>query len=150
MADLFSPEKRSMIMSRIRSTGSKPEERLYEAIRSVLGHRWRIDRNVQTLPGRPDFVIPTLRMIIFLDGCFYHSCPIHGHQPKTNTEYWGPKLARNVRRDRKNRRALRKMGYSVWRFWEHDFKGRGSSVASRRLERILSKRVALSRPKSQP
>lgn len=141
MADIFSMEKRSAIMSRIRSTGSKPEERLYAAVRSVLGHRWRIDRNNNGLPGRPDIMIPSLDLIIFLDGCFYHSCPSHGHIPKSNADYWGPKLEKNALRDRRNRRKLRELGFSVWRFWEHDFKTRPADKALRRLERSLIARV---------
>lgn len=142
MVDYLTPEKRSANMSRIRSTGTRPEERLYAAVRDSLGHRWRIDRNVNSLPGRPDLVIPSLQLIIFVDGCFYHCCPLHGHMPLSNQDYWIPKLQRNVRRDRTNRRKLRQLGYSVWRFWEHDFKKYGVGAAERRLERELKRRIA--------
>lgn len=142
MADVFTPEKRSDVMSRIRSTGSKPEERLFQAVRVALGHRWRIDRNVRTLPGCPDIVIPSLKTVIFLDGCFYHCCPVHGHIPKSNVEYWAPKLAKNVQRDRANRARLRQLGFSVWRFWEHDFKGREYEASVRRLDRQLRRKLA--------
>lgn len=141
MADVFTPEKRSEVMSRIRSTGSKPEERLFVAVRAALGHRWRIDRNVKALPGCPDIVIPSLRTVIFLDGCFYHCCPVHGHIPKSNTDYWAPKLAKNVKRDRVNRRELRRLGYSVWRYWEHDFRARPSQRAVRRLYSQLHRKL---------
>lgn len=145
MADIFTPEKRSEIQSRIRSSGTKPEDVLYAAIRSILGPRWRIDRNVTELPGQPDILIPSLRLVIFADGCFYHCCPKHGRRPKTNGRYWWPKLKRNVLRDAANRRRLRALGYSVWRFWEHDLKGRAMARTYCRLERRLQKRAANAR-----
>lgn len=137
VADIFSPRKRSQIMSRIRSADTAPEKRLYRAARRVVGRRWRILQNVRDLPGQPDVVIPALRVAIFADGCFYHSCPKHGHSPKTNKSYWSPKLARNARRDLASRRKLRSMGYRVWRFWEHSLKQ--SDLAY--VERVLRRRI---------
>jgi DNA mismatch endonuclease (patch repair protein) len=67
MADIFTPEKRSEIMSRIRSTGTTPETRLWVLVRAALGRRWRIDRNVRTLPGQPDVLIPSLRLAVFAE-----------------------------------------------------------------------------------
>ena len=75
MADVFPPEQRSEIMSRIRSSGTTPEARLCASVREALGGRWRIDRNVRTLPGQPDVVVAGLHLAIFADGCFYHGCP---------------------------------------------------------------------------
>lgn len=124
MADVFDRKKRSDVMSRIRSTGTAVEERLYSLVRESIGPRWRVDRNVRSLPGRPDLVIPGLRVAIFADGCFYHGCPEHGHTPKTNQKYWRPKLARNWQRDQRNRKLLRRLGFSVWTFWEHSLEGR--------------------------
>lgn len=127
--DIFTIKKRSEIMSRIRSAGTSPENRLYLMLRQSLGLRRRIDRNVRDLPGQPDFLIPSLRLAIFADGCFYHCCPRHGHTPKSNTHYWVPKLARNRKRDAASRKALRAMGFTVFRAWEHDLK-------PKRLERL--------------
>ena len=138
MGDIYTPEKRSEIMSRIRSSGTVPEERLFALVRLALGHRWRIDRNRNDLPGRPDIVVPSLMLVIFADGCFYHCCPIHGHIPKSNVRYWRGKLEHNARRDRANHRSLRKMGYAVWRFWEHDL---GPSKIDR-VAVILGRRIA--------
>ncbi|MYK68781.1 MAG: very short patch repair endonuclease [Gammaproteobacteria bacterium] len=118
MTDIFDPDKRSQIMSRIRSTGTAPEAMLYQIVRLSLGHRWRIRRNARDLPGQPDIVVPTLSLAIFADGCFFHQCPDHGRIPDTNRSYWETKLAGNVRRDAENREKLRKLGYSVWRYWE--------------------------------
>lgn len=141
MADIFSNDKRSAIMSRIRCAGTAPERRLYAMVREIVGPRRRVQQNVTTLPGRPDIVIPSSRLIIFADGCFYHSCPAHGHEPKSNQEYWTPKLARNVRHAASSRRKLRAMGYSVWRVWEHDLKGAANIARTfNRLRNMLVKR----------
>lgn len=137
MADIFSKRKRSEIMSRIRCAGTEPEQQLYQMVRDILGHRWKIDQNVQKLPGRPDIVIPSLRVTIFLDGCFYHSCPQHGHSPKSNRDYWVPKLMRNKARDRSNRRRLRQMGYKVLCYWEHDLQRRSAPATYRSLARVI-------------
>ena len=136
-------------MSRIRSSGTAPETRLYLCVRRALGRRWRIDQNVRVLPGQPDVVVPHLRLALFADGCFYHSCPLHGHHPKSNSDYWVPKLERNKVRDRLNRRALRKLGFSVWSFWEHDLKDgeaeNSMRVLQRRLRRLVADREAARR-----
>lgn len=126
-------------MSRIRSTGTKPEDRLYQIVRHVLGQRRRIDRNVPELPGQPDVVIPSLKIVLFADGCFYHSCPKHGHTPRSHRAYWVPKLARNLRRDANHGRCLRRRGYHVWRFWEHDLKGLKASSTELLITRRLTK-----------
>lgn len=139
MADIYTPEERSKLMSGIRSVGTKPEERLNEMVDGLAAGRWPIQRNVRELPGTPDVVIPSLRVAIFADGCFFHLCPKHGHIPKSNVQYWEPKLRRTVQRDRRNCRKLRRLGYAVWRFWEHDLTpsqiDRATAVLARRLDR---------------
>jgi DNA mismatch endonuclease, patch repair protein len=120
MTDKHTPEQRSANMARIRSSGTTPEQRLYQAVRAALGYRWRIDRNIRALPGCPDVVIPSLRLVIFADGCFFHGCPKHYRAPLSNTEYWVPKIAGNVARDQARQATLEANGWSVWRVWEHD------------------------------
>ena len=139
MADIFTSAKRSQIMSRIRSSGTTPEMLLHSCIRQILGGRWRVDKNVRDLPGQPDVVIPSLRVALFADGCFYHSCPQHKHLPKSNESYWIPKLQRNIDRDRLSRNALRRMGFTVWSVWEHDLKKTTTEKTVRRLQRRLRK-----------
>lgn len=128
-------------MAQIRSSGTKPENRLYELVRAAIGGRRRIDRNANDIPGSPDLYIPSLKLTIFLDGCFYHGCPIHGHIPKSNGEYWAPKIARNIARDKSNTRKLRRMGYRVWRFWEHSVEGKRAvataAILMRRFNTLL-------------
>jgi DNA mismatch endonuclease (patch repair protein) len=82
-------------------------------VRQALSKRWQVDKNVRTLPGQPNVVVPCLSLAIFADGCFYHGCPEHGHVPKPNVDYWLPRLVRNRGRDRANGRALRKVGFAV-------------------------------------
>ncbi|MGH8248471.1 MAG: hypothetical protein ACREUU_18790 [Gammaproteobacteria bacterium] len=98
--------------------------------------------NRADLPGQPDVVIPSLRLVVFADGCFYHCCPQHGHLPKSNLSYWSPKLARNIRRDASTRRRLRRLGFSVWRLWEHELRGRNVGRTARRLQRGIERRLA--------
>jgi DNA mismatch endonuclease (patch repair protein) len=139
MADIYTRKRRSAIMSRIRSVGTKPEKRLYELIREAIGTRRKIQQNVRSLPGCPDIFIPSLNLIIFCDGCFYHSCPQHGHTPKSNVSYWSEKFVRNRKRDRINRRLLRKSGYVVVCFWEHNLRISRISAAKRRIKRMFLK-----------
>lgn len=108
-----------------------------------------MDKNVRTLPGQPDVFIPSLRLAIFADGCFYHGCPEHGHVPKSNVEFWLTKLTRNRRRDRARRRALRRMGFAVWSFWEHELKGRRIARTQLALARRLKARLALHRSRKE-
>jgi DNA mismatch endonuclease (patch repair protein) len=141
MADIFSRTKRSQIMSRIRSSGTTPETNLHLCVRQILGGRWRIDQNVRKLPGQPDIVVRNLRLAIFADGCFYHSCPRHRHVPKSNEDYWIPKLQRNVARDKANRKKLRQLGFTVWSLWEHDLKKGNLERTILGLQRRLGKLV---------
>ena len=137
MADIFSKAKRSEVMAAIRSTGNKTtEEALASAFRRLGVKGWR--RHVD-LPGKPDFVFRKQRLAVFVDGCFWHNCPKHGHYPHTNQRYWSKKLARNISRDRKMARQLRQRGWSVMRIWEHDVKKRPEACA-RRVQRSLQRR----------
>lgn len=108
------------------------------ALRSVLhrrGLRFRKDLPIR-LPERtvrPDIVFPRQRLAVFVDGCFWHRCPIHGTSPKANSEYWGPKLERNVERDRTVNQQLHDAGWTVLRAWEHE---PAEAAATRVLEAL--------------
>lgn len=85
------------------------------------GLRYRVD--IAPLPGlssRADVVFTRMRIAVYLDGCFWHACPIHGAHPIRNSEYWQPKLARNQERDAEATQALQDAGWVVLRFWEHE------------------------------
>lgn len=103
-----------------RRTGTKPEMRLRSALHRH-GHRFRKDHLLRpgALRVRPDIVFTRWRVAVFVDGCFWHGCPEHQHIPKTNRDYWAPKLAANVARDRRVDTALAQAGWVVVRIWEH-------------------------------
>ena len=119
MVDNLQREDRSRCMSHIRSRGMKPEL----AIRSMvhrLGYRFRL--HVPRLAGKPDLVLPRHRAVIFVNGCFWHwhpdpNCPIAG-LPKSNLEYWEPKLTRTRTRDLEHTASLEADGWRVLTVWE--------------------------------
>lgn len=117
MADRLSKEERSELMSHICSMNTKPEVALRRALWR-RGFRYRV--NVKNLPGSPDIVLPKHRTVVFVHGCFWH-----GHNgckeytvPKTNTEFWVNKVARNQERDQEVWRKLEAKGWSVVIVWE--------------------------------
>jgi len=126
--DVFSPEKRSAVMRTVKSTNTKPEIALRKAL-FALGLRYRL--NVKTLPGKPDLVFPKYKTVIFVHGCFWHGhgCKRGGRVPKTNTDYWVEKIARNKTRDKKSTAALRKLGWRVLTVWECKLKAPGAAAA---------------------
>ena len=119
--DNHSKEIRSYNMSRIRSTGSKPEEIVRKYLFSK-GLRYR--KNVNVLPGKPDIVLPKYRTIVFVNGCFWH-----GHSnckffvmPKSNTEYWQNKISKRIMKDTEIYDKLTEMGWNVLIIWECQLK----------------------------
>lgn len=117
MADRISKETRSKIMSRIRPRNTKPEMLLRRAL-WASGLRYRV-KGYSSLPGKPDIIFPKQKIAIFVDGCFWHGCPIHGHIPKSREEYWSHKIERNKNRDIEADTRLSEMGWHVMRLWEH-------------------------------
>ena len=116
--DVFSKRKRSLVMSRIRSTHNRSTEQAFvDYLKAYHITGWRRHYSLQ---GRPDFVFPKMRIAVFIDGCFWHRCPYcyDGHIPKQNRHYWVKKLARNRRRDTANNRTLRSLGWRVFRVRE--------------------------------
>jgi DNA mismatch endonuclease (patch repair protein) len=85
------------------------------------GVRFRVDhRAVVGVRCRVDIAFARARVAVFVDGCFWHSCPMHGTAPKAHGDWWATKLEQNVRRDRRNDQALRDAGWTVIRVWEHE------------------------------
>jgi DNA mismatch endonuclease, patch repair protein len=111
---------RSANMRANRRTDTKPEMALRRALHGQ-GFRYRKDYRLDLEGGRvrPDIAFTARRVAVFVDGCFWHACPEHGTKPASNTWYWGPKLARNVERDRAADAALAAAGWQVVRVWEH-------------------------------
>lgn len=121
MADNHTTEERSYNMSRIRSGNTKPEEIVRKYLFS-RGLRYR--KNDKRYPGKPDAVFPKYRTAVFVNGCFWHShsgCPGFV-MPKSNLEYWKPKLERNRQRDAENIDVLQKNGWRVIVVWECELK----------------------------
>lgn len=133
MADNHSKEIRSMNMSHIRSKNTKPEE-LVRKYLFAQGFRYR--KNVRTLPGCPDIVLPKYKTAIFVNGCFWHKhdCP-RFVWPSSNQDYWIPKITANVERDERNYTQLRDNGWNVIVVWECELK---KPVLNNRLERLAA------------
>lgn len=104
-------------MGRIRSRDTRPEIALRKALWAA-GLRYRLKAGVH-LPGHPDLAFPRAKVAVFVDGCFWHGCPDHGHIPKSRVEYWAPKIERNQTRDAQANAQLAELGWRVLRFWEH-------------------------------
>lgn len=116
MTDTFDVETRSWIMSRVLSRGTKPEQAVRKALK---GCGYRFSSRGRRLPGNPDFVIPHLRLAVFVNGCFWHwhGCP-RSRMPVSNRAYWERKIARNVQRDLRAKRELTAAGWHYWTIWE--------------------------------
>ncbi|MGX5770591.1 very short patch repair endonuclease [Microbacterium trichothecenolyticum] len=132
---------RSMRSNRGRDTS--PERALRQVLHAA-GYRYRVD----FAPGpdrrrRADIVFTRLRIAVFVDGCFWHSCPIHGTEPKTNADYWIPKLERNRLRDTETTRALEASGWTVVRIWEHESV---ADASARVMDAVSRRRRSLGLP----
>ena len=121
MTDFMTPEQRSRAMSHVRGTETQLE-RLVRSELHRLGFRFR--KNVKTLPGRPDIVLPKHNAVVFVHGCFWHrheGCPA-SKLPETNSEFWEEKIAGNVKRDKLQVEKLRQLGWRVGIVWECSLK----------------------------
>lgn len=117
MVDSFSSVERSAIMRAVKGKDTTPEM-VVRRLTHRLGFRYRLHDDA--LPGKPDLVFPARKKVIFVHGCFWHwhTCKRGRRMPKSRTEYWTQKLGRNVERDRRHRRALRRAGWDVLVIWE--------------------------------
>jgi len=103
-------------MACIKSKDTEPELKLKKAIRG-LGFRYQ-----PKIKGSPDFINKDKKVSIFMHGCFWHKCPKHYRVPKTNRDYWLPKIKNNLKRDKRNEKILKREGYKILIFWEHEIK----------------------------
>lgn len=117
MRKAIAPLTRSELMKRVKSKDSAAELSLRSALHA-LGMRFRLHRRIER--STPDIVFVSPRLAIFVDGCFWHGCPVHATFPKTNQAYWLPKLAENRARDVRTTSRLEAAGWKVLRIWEHD------------------------------
>ena len=144
MADRFDRATRSRIMARIRPFGTRLEGRVGALLREEFPGEEIVERPPD-LPGRPDFLLPRLRLAVFADGCFFHGCPKCFRPPDSNREFWARKIEGNKRRDRRVVGELRRMGIRTVRIREHETGGRAKE-ARRKLRRAV-KRAAKGPPR---
>lgn len=135
--DRLTKRQRSRLMARIRGDSLSPERRLAAA----LGRAGvQFERNVKGLPGRPDFEVECgdSALAVFVHGCFWHRCPVHWRQPRTNGAWWAEKMAANERRDRRVRRRLLRMHHKTMVVWEHDLRtdAEADKAAARVVKRL--------------
>lgn len=115
----YTTKFRSKLMSKIRSKETKPEQKLRKVLWD-LGLRYR--KNVKSMPGKPDLVFTKYKLIVFIDGSFWHGYNWEEKKKKikSNRDFWIPKIERNMQRDRNNNQILKSLGWTVLRFWDHE------------------------------
>lgn len=141
MADIVDRATRSRMMSGIGGKNTKPELTVRRFLHRS-GLRYRLHRT--ELPGRPDIVLASYRAVVLVHGCFWHrhaACPF-AYSPRSNQAFWNKKFQENVRRDARNIRALRRLGWICFVIWECDL----SAVRLERLARNI--RAARGQPHS--
>ena len=131
----MTPEQRSYTMGRVRGKDTNPEMAVRRLVHG-MGYRYGLHRT--DLPGKPDIVLTARRKVIFVHGCFWHGhkCKAGRKVPKSNKDYWLPKLQRNKGRDSRSLRRLRQLGWSVLVVWECQLK-RGEWLCGR-ISRFLA------------
>jgi DNA mismatch endonuclease (patch repair protein) len=134
-----------------RRRNTRPEMELRSELHR-RGLRFRIDMSLASygIRVRPDVVFPRLHLAVFVDGCFWHRCPIHSTMPHANAEYWKNKLAANVDRDRRNTKSLEEAGWSVLRVWAHIDPSEAASLVEAALADAPEPRAAPLRRRDGP
>lgn len=148
MTDWLTREQRSRNMASIRSKGNRSTEKVFAKLLRGAGIRgWR--RHAK-LPGKPDFVFPSTRLAVFVDGCFWHGCPRCYRLPADNRRYWKSKVTLNRNRDRRRTKELQSLNWRVVRVWEHSLESaRGRERILKRLARLgYLQGVQAERPRS--
>lgn len=131
MTDVLTPEQRKLNMSHIRGKNTGPEIKLRKILWSNGIRGYRIHYN---LSGKPDIVFTKKKIVIFIDGCFWHKCPFCFQEPANRKEFWLKKINSNVERDMRVNTELETAGWTVIRFWEHDVKKNPDTI----VEKIAS------------
>lgn len=138
MADVHTPAQRRFNMSRIRGSDSKPEKLLRSLLHST-GLRFR--KNVASLPGKPDIVLPRHNAVVFVHGCYWHRHPNcrFATTPATNAQFWTRKFAGTVERDAKAEEALSEQGWRVFTVWECQLRSDPLAALEAVTNRILKR-----------
>lgn len=133
--DFLTKQRRSSLMSRIRSHGNAATElRLVRLLKHSDIAGWR--RHYRLI-GKPDFVFQKFRLAVFVDGCFWHGCPRCYSEPKSNRAFWRRKIAANRKRAVSVKRELQKSGWRVFRIWQHELKRKNETRLLARLKRAM-------------
>jgi DNA mismatch endonuclease (patch repair protein) len=140
MVDHVSQAKRSSMMSAIHSHNNFSTDIAFKELldqNGIVG--WRT--NAVDIIGKPDFVFDKEKIVVFIDGCFWHGCKKHKGIPKTNSVFWENKISNNIVRDKRVSRKLRRFGWHVLRIWEHDLKTNYEKVIRRLVKKIISNQI---------
>ena len=137
MTDIFSKQKRSKIMSHISGENTKPEI-IIRKIAHSLGYRFRLHK--KDLPGKPDIVFPKYKKVIFVNGCFWHghiNCS-RSKLPTTNYKFWKEKIEGNKKKDTRNYRSLKKLGWDYLIIWQCGIKVVNRGKLETKIQKYLS------------
>ena len=135
MVDKFDKKTRSKIMSRIRGKNTKPEIILRREI-FKLGYRYSLNHRFKELNFKPDLVMVSRKICIFIDGCFWHGCSKCYKEPKSNKKFWRLKIKRNQDRDKEQNSFLKKNGWKVIRIWEHEINCKLEKTIKKTIKKI--------------
>jgi len=120
MVDNLKPNDRRKTMQAIKSSNTGLERSLFAMLAGMGIKGWK--KGASDIMGKPDVVFYDRRLVVFVDGCFWHGCPVcKGKKPATNSEYWRQKVMKNKARDEKNQIELKKQHWLLVRIWEHEF-----------------------------
>ena len=137
MPDPLTPEQRRKTMQAVKSTGTAPERKLEAALHALGLDQW--EAHCPTLPGKPDVVFHEARVVVFVDGGFWHGHPTRYWQGRSGA-YWDKKIARNQERDRQVDTELRALGWTVLRLWDFEVQ-KDAEAAARRVEDAVAPRA---------
>jgi len=130
--DTVSKQKRSEIMSRVRSRDSKIE---ISFRKELWKHGFRYRKNSGKYFGKPDIVLPKRKAVIFVDSCFWHGCKKHCRLPAIRKKFWTGKINGNKKRDKEVNKHYKKIGWQIIRIWEHDLKKKDFKFDFRQIKR---------------
>jgi DNA mismatch endonuclease (patch repair protein) len=143
------PASSSAVRKRMQVTKRRdtPAELALRSALHRLGLRFRVDAPIIGSRRRADVLFSKHKVAIFVDGCFWHGCPVHGTWPKTNSDWWREKIESNRKRDKDTDLKLERLGWVALRFWTHDDMDRAARLISCKLQRV-SRKVAHTAPRN--
>jgi DNA mismatch endonuclease, patch repair protein len=135
MTDVLTQEQRKFNMTRIKGKNTGPEVKLRKLLfaNGIRGYRIYYE-----IPGKPDIVFVKKKIAIFIDGCYWHKCPVCFQEPETRKEFWMKKIHSNVERDKKINDKLQKEGWNVIRIWEHEIRKKPEKIVSE-IQELINK-----------